>query len=157
MKPFSEWDKELKKEGTNPTDIDSAGNDQDLDNTGVPYDLDAAEQIALKTKEQEESDREYQKKIYDLMRKSSEKESDPTKGPEGETKGGMVNKAIKKYLTDQVEKDNKFKKDRDKTREDIPVKITSTYFRQSQQPPRFDARAENGNADKHGPIIDKER
>ncbi len=156
MRSFKSWKEELasKKEGVNPTDIDSAGMDQDLDNTGIPYDRDAIEKVALIDRERDEIDREYQKKLFDKAFPKKPENDDPndldvTKGPQGETKGGTIDANIKTYLMNKFDKENARRSKSRAEREKVNAKVSSTFFRQDQDASRNDTGVTGGNADKH--------
>lgn len=163
MKRFSEWQKESIGEGINPTDIDSSGMDQDLDNTGVPFDMDAFNKVTMTDRERDELDREYQKKIFDLMKLGDSQDPsdiDPTKGPEGETTGGTVDQAIHDFLSGKNQAMKKWGDKYTREREDVPVNMPSTAFIQDKKKfftPRTDTFAPGGNADKSSDVIDQEK
>lgn len=168
MKRFIKWQEdmfgktepEVKEEGVNPTDVDSAGMDQDLDNAGVPYDFKTAEELASGDKGSDEAERDYQLQIFQMMIKSTPKDDpndvDPTKGPQGHTSGGTIDKAIMDFLKKSYEDKDEKVKDVEKLRDRIPVKTTSTAFRQDDRTPRNDVNPEGGNADKSTDILDQE-
>jgi len=154
MKSFKNWKE--KSEGVNPTDIDSAGMDQDLDNVGIPYDQEAIEKVALVDRERDEIDREYQKKLFDKAFpqkpvNDDPNDIDPTQGPQGETQGGTIDANIRSYLMDKLDKENKRRHKSRAEREKINAKLTSTFFRQDQDASRNDTGVVGGNADKHSP------
>lgn len=171
MKRFIKWqdditpkkEKEVKEEGINPTDIDSAGKDQDLANTGVPFSGDAINKVASIDKERDELERDYQVKLWGMMNKKQPSDDpcdiDPTKGPHGETPGGILDKTLRDYLMSKIKSADEQAKKLDREREDVVVKTTSTYFIDDKKgifTPRRDAKSTNGNADKSTNIIDKE-
>lgn len=151
---------EIKEEGVNPTDVDSAGIDQDLNNTGVPFDIKSAEDIYLKTKAAEESDREYQKKIFELMMKGQDTEEDPTKGPQGSTSGGIINDKVREYIKNQMEKEKNDNNDINHSR--ATVNPLSPYTQFIADPNGWNSRGpemrvKGGFADKHSKKIDEEK
>ena len=157
MKSFKSWKEESdnKQEGANPTDIDSAGMDQDLDNVGTPFDQEAIEKTALVDRERDENDRDYQRQLFDKMFQNMPKDDpndiDVTAGPQGETGGGTVDGKIRSYLMDKLEKEKARQMKSRAEREKINVKTTSTFFRQDQDASRNDTGVVGGNADKHSP------
>jgi hypothetical protein len=168
MKRFIKWQEDMfnkteapeVKEGVNPTDVDSAGMDQDLDNAGVPYDLKTAEELASGDRGRDEAERDYQLQIFQMMIKSTPKDDpndiDPTQGPQGHTSGGSVDKAIMDFLKKSYEDKDEKAKDVEKLRGRIPVKTISTAFRQDRKVARNDINPEGGNADKSNDVLDEE-
>lgn len=171
MKKFIKWQndtstenqEEKQEEGVNPTDIDSAGNDQDLNNTGIPYNGDAINKSTFVDKEKDELEREYQKKLWNMMNKKTPSDDpsdiDPTKGPQGETPGGILDKTIRDYLMKKIKLADKQAIKEKQARAEIPVKTTSTYFIDDKKrlfSPRGDAKATDGNVDKSTKVIDEE-
>ena len=162
MKSFGEWLKNSADtagevevaEGVNPTDVDSVGKDQDLDNAGVPFDGEAIEKAAAVDRERDEIERAYQLKLHNLMqKKSAASDDDPAKGPEGQTTGGTIDKTIRKYLADKVAEMGKWQDRDNEARADVPVKATGTAF--LKDPNHFFSRDEkDAGVDKHGPGAD---
>lgn len=160
MKKWSNW--KNKFEGVNPTDIDSAGMDQDLDNVGVPFDGEEINKVSQVNSEREQIERDYQKKIWDLMNKKNHNDDpndiDPTQGPKGETPEGVVDDQIKKYLQKRYDDMDVWGIKSSQQRSKVPVKTSSSYFMQDKNnnfSPRNDIYVQ-GNADRHTDTIDKE-
>jgi len=133
MKKFSEY----ILEGIEPTEIDTAGTDQNLDNVGTPYIDKEFNKTVDDLDDEEKIEREYQKKIFDLMKKNQPETDpsklDPTQGPEGETSGGIVDGAVRKYLKDMYKKVDDSREKVHVQRNKVNVKTTSTYFMQDKK------------------------
>lgn len=169
MKKFSQWNnKDVKEEGVNPTDPNSAGSDQSLDNVGVPFHYPAAEKVALFQSEEERNSKEYQKALHDLMNKrgkekktaAEEEADDPTKAAHGTTEGGTLDAKLKSYLKDYIEKEKEIRAKLEKERNAVDIKSPSGIFIPDPKglfSPRTDINPKGGNADKHGETIEQEQ
>jgi len=155
MRKFIKWqnDTSTKKEGVNPTDIDSAGNDQDLDNIGMPYNDDAINQLNSSDKERDDLEKKYQKKLWDLINKNKHSDKNDTKYDD------TLDKTIKDYLTKKTKLADEQAAKNEKIRSKIPIKTTSTHFiddKKGMFTPRRDIKFNSGSADKSTDVIDKE-
>lgn len=159
------------REGVNPTDTDSAGKDQHPDNNpGIPFNGPAIDSVIAVEKEKDESEREYQMALHNIMNKRSEdiKYSEdpniknPDEGPEGHTSGGTIDDDARDIIKKHIEIMDDIYDKENSLRREVPIKTTSTMFRQDrygQYTPREDDKTDV-NQDKSGPAasqLKKER
>lgn len=148
------WRKRIK-EGVNPTDFESAGEDQALRNAGTPFNKDGLNKSDDRERERDENEIEYQLKIF---KKTSREAQEKTKDDPSEInvikfadEPNATDKNSVRIMKDFIKKmDDWAQKNRD-SRSSIPVKTTSTAFRPTQRERDDD---ENPTVDTHRKVAD---